>query len=219
MELLPNTTGDLLSKLRIKFQFIVQFTSPAMLDYMAFFSCLQFAVSNSVYCSTIFKPKQVICLEYLYFKHDVLCVLPTGYGKSLVFHLLPALMFAKAILEQDAGPSLWSMDMSMATTIVVVVSPLNALISNQIARLCSSGIRASVLGVKNVVDEDTENSFDCDFRLCEEGKLRSGYYHIVFSHPESFISCKYGRELLKSKTYQDNICAIVIDEAHCILEW
>jgi superfamily II DNA helicase RecQ len=74
-------------------------------------------------------------------------------------------MFAKAILEQDAGPSLWSMDMSMGTTIVVVVSPLNALISNQIARLCSSGIRASVLGVKNVVDEDTENSFDCDFRL------------------------------------------------------
>ena len=96
---------------------------------------------------------------------------------------------------------------------------LNALISNQIARLCSTGIRATVLGVKHVVDEDTENSFECDFRLCDKEKLRSGYYHIVFSHPESFISCKYGRQLLKSKTYQDNICAIVIDEAHCILEW
>ena len=70
-----------------------------------------------------------------------------------------------------------------------------------------------------MVDEDTENSFECDFRLCDKEKLRSGYYHIVFSHPESFISCKYGRQLLKSKTYQDNICAIVIDEAHCILEW
>ena len=100
MELLPNTMGVLLSKLRIKFQFqyIVQFTSPAMLD----------AVSNSVYYNTILKPKQVLCLEYLYLKHDVLCVLPTGYGKSLVFHLIPALMFAKAILKQDAGPSLWS---------------------------------------------------------------------------------------------------------------
>ncbi|CAB3992211.1 RNA-directed DNA polymerase from mobile element jockey, partial [Paramuricea clavata] len=93
------------------------------------------------------------------------------------------------------------------------------LISNLIARLCSSGIRASVLGVRNVVDEDTENSFDCDFRLCEKGKLHSGYYHIVFSQPESFISCKYGREVLKNKTYQGNICAIVVDEAHCILEW
>ena len=191
-----------------------------MLDYIVFLSCLQFAVSNSVYHNTILKPKQVKCLEYVYLKNDVLCVLPTGYGKSLVFHLIPALMFAKVILEQDAGSSLWGMDMSVATTIVVVVSPLNALISNQISRLCSSGIRASVLGVRlNVVDEDTGSSFDCDFRLCEEGKLRSGYYHIVFSHPESFISCTYGRELLKSKIYQDNICAIVIDEAHCILEW
>ena len=175
-----------------------------MLDYIVFLSCLQFAVSNSVYHNTILKPKQVKCLEYVYLKNDVLCVLPTGYGKSLVFHLIPALMFAKVILEQDAGPSLWSMDMSVATTIVVVVSPLNALISNQISRLCSSGIRASVLGVRlNVVDEDTGSSFDCDFRLCEEGKLRSGYYHIVFSHPESFISCTYGRELLKSKIYQE----------------
>ena len=190
-----------------------------MLDYITFLSCLQFAVSNSVYCNTILKPKQVICLEYVYLKKDVLCVLPTGYGKSLIFHLIPALMFARARLEQNAGSSLWNMNMSMAITIVVVVSPLNALISNQIARLCSSGIRATVLGVKHVVDEDTENSFECDFRLCDEEKLRSGYYHIVFSHPESFISCKYGRQLLKSKTYQDNICAIVIDEAHCILEW
>ena len=97
------------------------------------------------------------------------------------------------------------MNISMVTTIFVVVSHLNVLISNQIARLCSSGIRATVLGVKHVVDEDK--------------KLCSGYYHIVFSHPESFISCKYGRQLLKSKTYQDNICAILIDEAHCILEW
>ena len=190
-----------------------------MLDYIAFLSCLQFAVSNSVYCNTILKPKQVICLEYVYLKKDVLCVLPTGYEKSLIFHLIPALMFARARLEQNAGSSLWNMNMSMATTIVVVVSPLNALISNQIARLCSSGIRATVLGVKHVVDEDTENSFECDFRLSDKEKLRSGYYHIVFSHPESFISCKYRRQLLKSKTYQDNICAIVIDEAHCILEW
>ena len=120
------------------------------MDYIAFLSCLQFAVSNSVYCNTILKPKQVICLENVYLKKDVLCVLPTGYGKSLIFHLIPALMFARARLEQNAGSSLWNMNMSMATTIVVVVSPLNALISNQIARLCSSGIRATVLGVREV---------------------------------------------------------------------
>ena len=177
------------------FNSLCSFTSPVMLDYIAFLSCLQFAVSNSVYCNTILKPKQVICLEYVYLKNDVLCVLPTGYGKSLVFHLIPALMFARARFKQNAGPSLWSMNISMVTTIIVVVSHLNALISNQIARLCLSGIRATVLGVKHVVDEETENSFECDFRPRNEEKLRSGYYHIVLSHPESFISCKYGRQL------------------------
>ena len=72
-----------------------------MLDYIAFFLCLQFAICNSIYCNTILKPKQVICLECIYFKSDVLCVLPTGYGKSLVFHLLPGLLFAKEKLNED----------------------------------------------------------------------------------------------------------------------
>ena len=133
------------------FSSLSRFTLLAMLDYVVLLSCLQFAVSNSVYYNTILKPKQVLCLEYVYLKNDVLCV----------FHL--TLMFAKARLEQDAGPSFWSMDMSIATTIVIVVLPLNALISNQIACLCSNGIRASVLGIKkclktqktrlNVIDE------------------------------------------------------------------
>ena len=38
-------------------------------------------------------------------------------------------------------------------------------------------------------------------------------------HPEAVVSSKYGRELLLSKTYQENVCAVVVDEAHCIVEW
>ncbi len=193
------------------------------MDYFVFLLCLHFAVSNSVYCNIVLKPKQVICLEHIFFNCDVLCVLPTGYGESLIFHLVLALLFAKAKYLIDRGLCLWNLDMSVATTIVIVVSPLNALIGNQIACLASSGLRASVLGVRNMVavtnDGNDVDVLDCDFHLCEEEKLRGGYYHIVFAHPESFISCEYGRQLLKNKTYQDNIRAIVIDEAHCILEW
>jgi superfamily II DNA helicase RecQ len=149
-----------------------------MMDYFAFFSCLHFAVSNSVYYNTILKPKQVICLEHIFFHHDVLCVLPTGYGKSLIFHLVPALLFAKEKYLIDRGLCLLDLDISVATTIVIVVSPLNALISNQIARLGSSGLRASVPGVTNTVADDVD-ALDCDFRLCEEEKLRGYYYHIV----------------------------------------
>ena len=72
-----------------------------VLDYIAFLSCLEFAVLNSENQNTIFKTKQVICLENVYLEKDVMCVLPTGYGKSLIFHLLPMLLFAKFKLCGD----------------------------------------------------------------------------------------------------------------------
>ena len=41
---------------------------------------------------------------------------------------------------------------------------------------------------------------DIHFGQCEEKRLSDGHYHIVFAHPETLISSKYGRELLLSKT-------------------
>jgi superfamily II DNA helicase RecQ len=96
-----------------------------------------------------------------------------------------------------------------------------------------SGIRASVVNVKEPETEfssdeesdTTDDTADCDpnvnidFSLCEEQKLRVGHYQIVFAHPETLVSSKYGRGLLLSKTYQENVSAIVVDEAHCIVEW
>ncbi|CAB4035489.1 Hypothetical predicted protein [Paramuricea clavata] len=38
-------------------------------------------------------------------------------------------------------------------------------------------------------------------------------------HPEAFLSCKEGMELLQSKPYQESVQSIIVDEAHCILEW
>ena len=70
-------------------------------------------------------------------------------------------------------------------------------------------------------DENIDDDFDVDldFRLCQEKKLRGGDYQIVFAHPESLISSKYGRELLLSEKYRDSVVSIVMDEAHCIVHW
>ena len=65
----------------------------------------------------------------------------------------------------------------------------------------------------------TSFKVDIDFRLSEKRKLRDGHYQIVFSHAEALISSKYGREFLLSQTYQKNVMVIVIDEAHCIVNW
>ncbi len=59
---------------------------------MIFFACLHFAIRNSLYSNIILKPRQVICLEKLFFGSDVLAVLPTGYGKSLIYQILPLLL-------------------------------------------------------------------------------------------------------------------------------
>ena len=161
-----------------------------------------------------------------------MCVLPTGYGKSLIFHLLPMLLFAKYKLRGDLlGWRSKSFSTAAVNGIVIVVSPLNSLISDQISRLKMSGIRASVVKEPETEfssDEEldtTDDTADCDpnvnidFSLCEEQKLRVGHYQIVFAHPETVVSSKYGRGLLLSKTYQENMSAIVVDEAHCIVEW
>ncbi len=101
------------------------------------------------------------------------------------------------------------------------MSPLNSLINDQISRLGMSGIRASIINVKEsrrdqIADEIRIN---IDLCVCDEQKLQNGLYNIVFAHPESFISCKYGRESLVSEMYQENVVAVVIDKAHCILDW
>ena len=191
-------------------------------------------VLNSLYQETILKPKQVICLESAYLERDVMCVLPTGYGKSLIFHLLPMLLFAKLKWRGNLLSQWKSKGLCTATvdSIVIVVSPLNSLMTNQISRLGLSGIRASAINVKQAsstttIDEtadaddirDDIGLVDIDFLLCEKEKLRDGYYHIVFAHPETLISSKYGRDLLLSDKYTDNVVVIVIDEAHCILDW
>jgi superfamily II DNA helicase RecQ len=197
-----------------------------MLDYITFLTCLEFAVLNSLYKETILKPKQVLCLENVYLHKDVMCVLPTGYGKSLIFQLLPMLLFAKSKLLDHVR--LGGFSAAAVNSIVVVVSPLNSLMSNQISRLRISGVRAAVIDVKELRKEHADHETDLqnenmeieiDFRLCEERKLRDGHYHFVFAHPETLVSSKYGRELLLSETYQENVIAIVVDEAHCIVEW
>ena len=72
-----------------------------MLEYVAFLSCLEIALLNSVYNQMILKPKQCLGLESVYLEKDIMCVLPTGYGKSLIFHLLPMLLHAKHKLRSD----------------------------------------------------------------------------------------------------------------------
>ena len=99
-----------------------------MADHIAFLCCLEFALLNSLYEEIILKPKQVLCLESVYLQKDVMCVLPTGYGKLLIFHLLLMLLFAKYKLRGDLIHAWRSKSFSTVAvnSIVIVVSPFNS---------------------------------------------------------------------------------------------
>ena len=149
----------------------------------------------------------MISLEAIYHGRGVVAVLPTGYGKSVMFHLPPSLFLDKINCGRRAAQS---------HPVVIVVSPLNALIKDQIRNLKEGNVNAAILNVKNKTNlEDLELDFS-DTNLTQ---LSDAIYEVIFTHPEAFISCKQGLELFQTEKYQRNVHAIVIDEGHCILEW
>ena len=102
-------------------------------------------------------------------------------------------------------------------------SDVLAVNNNQIRKILTTGLRVSVLNVNRTCDDITSDSIDdevlCDVvELEKKEKLLAGYYNILFAHPESLLSSRFGRSLVNSVVYQKNVCALVIDEAHCIVE-
>ena len=177
-----------------------------------FFSNLQFAISiNRSYSNINFKPKQVKCLEAIHCGRDVVAVLPTGYGKSMIFHLLPAMFQGRDKIIGGSRSSL------QVRPVVIVVSPLNALIKDQIRRISQGTLTAAALNVKR--NRSNSGNFDLEVGDANFSQLQNAEYDIVFTHPEAFLSCKQGMDLFQSSPYQLAVKAVVVDEAHCILEW
>lgn len=76
---------------------------------------------------TFLKPKQSEALSHI-IKNDTLVIIPTGYGKTLIFELLPYLMDVKNATEDS---------------MVIVASPLDAIIQQQIDRLGPSATQVT----------------------------------------------------------------------------
>ncbi|XP_068761606.1 putative ATP-dependent DNA helicase Q1 [Montipora capricornis] len=88
--------------------------------------------------------------------------------------------------------------------------------ANQIRRTEKGNLKAAILGVKR---KKITGDLQIDFNDGNLELLKGAKYDIVFTHPQAFISCKEGMELFQSKPYQSSVQVLVIDEAHCILEW
>jgi ATP-dependent DNA helicase RecQ len=114
--------------------------------------------------------------------HDVLAVMPTGSGKSLCYQL-PAVMLPGTTL---------------------VVSPLIALMKDQVDELNRRGIRAAAL----------HSMLSIDARRDVIALARAGQLRLLYVAPERFASDQFAALLEELR-----IARFVVDEAHCVSEW
>lgn len=117
---------------------------------------------------------------------DAVVLLPTGSGKSVCYQV-------PAILAHRRGAG--------AT---VVISPLIALMHDQVAALCGRGIAAGSL----------DSHQDDDAQRETEAKLVSGELALVYVSPERAGKAGFRRVLERSR-----IAMIAVDEAHCVSQW
>ena len=93
------------------------------------------------------------------------------------------------------------------SSVIIVISPLKALIEDQVTYFNTH------TAVKAINLSDVLNDKETLPLVSEES------YCIVYSSPETFLSIKCWRELALSSDFRQQCVALVIYEAHCLVQW
>lgn len=133
-----------------------------------------------------FRPGQRQIIEEALKKRDQLIIMPTGGGKSLCFQL-PALL---------------------KPGVMIVVSPLIALMQDQVEALQDNGIEATFLNSSLTIQETH----------ARELAILNGQIKLLYVAPERLLSERF-LPLLDELYSTIGVSAFAIDEAHCVSEW
>ncbi|WP_416883845.1 DNA helicase RecQ [Marivita sp.] len=140
------------------------------------------AILRDIFGFDSFRPGQSEIVEAVSHGENVLAIMPTGGGKSLCFQL-PALV---------------------RHGVTVVISPLIALMRDQVRGLREAGVNAGALTSANT-DEENDAVWDM---------LHSGALKLLYLAPERLASSGTQRML-----QQAGVSLIAVDEAHCVSQW
>lgn len=129
-----------------------------------------------------FRPGQQEVIRAVLAKQDCLCIMPTGGGKSLCYQL-PAIA---------------------RSGLTLVVSPLIALMKDQVDALHSLGIAATYINSSLTLPEQRERM----------DQMAAGQYRLVYVAPERLRNPLFVERLRATR-----VELLAVDEAHCISEW
>jgi len=129
-----------------------------------------------------FRHHQSDIIQCLLNSEDALVLMPTGGGKSLCYQI-------PALIREGVG---------------IIVSPLIALMQDQVDALQQLGIRAAFLN----------SSMDAEAQEYTEQQLLKGEIDLLYVAPERLMTSR-----MLSLLEQANIALFAIDEAHCVSQW
>ena len=164
--------------------------SPSLSD------CISYALLKLQMSDVSLKMEQRSSMKAIYDGHDVFVWLPTGYGKSLCYQALPFLMdFKKGLVDTEKHSA------------VLVISPLVALMIDQVKTLRKKGVSCSIVTSSGGIEKEM---------LATDSSLSSD--SLLFCTPEALVRSKW-RHAVEDIKVSGRIVALVIDEAHCVSKW
>ncbi|KAL9976770.1 hypothetical protein ACROYT_G014100 [Oculina patagonica] len=137
------------------------------------------------------KSEQILIIENIVRGRDVFATLPTGFGKSVTFQILPSVV---KYLQRSSGSPL-----------VIVVCPLNSIIKDQVNYIRSLGLKAAFVG----------ESSETDQRIVEG----TAEIELLYGSPKSFVGDVKFRGMFAKDFYRKNVVALVCDELHTVVHW
>ena len=144
------------------------------------------AILNTVFGYPAFRDRQGAIIDHVTAGGDALVLMPTASGKSLCYQI-PALA---------------------RNGVAIVVSPLIALMHDQVAALQELGIKAAYLN----------SSLSLDEASAVERGFAAGAFKLLYVAPERLLTPRF-MALLERVAVDPGLALFAIDEAHCVSQW